>query len=226
MARVSFFDDFFGKGSTANANLFDAKICPSGSSGKVEVLNSDTADLNGAGFLQILPYGQSGSLAECGNGPAYCAAILTSPEIKAKRLPIVGGRVLFRDPSMDKMQVIVGFITAGQNGPVASDMVGFRLTNNTNESNAFKALFKKGGQVSVEADTGVKPKEFQPITLEVELTPDMAVYRIDGEVVYVWQEAAPTSALNFGVIVAINHETSVDRFREMLVDYAYGSLER
>jgi len=227
MARASFFEDFFGKGGALNANLFDLALCTAPGDAKIEVLSSGTADLNGTGFLQILPYGQTGTIPSCSNAH-YCSAILTSPEIKAKKLPTVGAVLLFRDTyPLEKLQALVGFTTVGQDGHAASDIIALRLKNAANESNAFEAVFKKSGSdvSGTPISTGVKPKEFQPIHLEISLTPDGAMYMIDGRVVASVTAAAPTAAMNFEILLAIYNSTT-NITKEMLVDYAYGSLER
>lgn len=235
MARVSFFDDFFGRGDSLtsggqnNAGLFDYAICVADlNQGGVTVMSSGTANKPGAGFVRILPYGIS-TPQNCGgvSVPAYCSIILTSPELVAKKNPLVGASILFRDDyPTDKLHLLVGFTTSGEDGTVAQDRIGFDLVNNTGQSNAINAYYYAGNSLVKSTGTSQKIVLDAPFVLEVRLTAEDCTWVYNGRTLDYLKTTAPTRALNFELLLAINDHTASNINREMLVDYAYGSLDR
>ncbi|MBI3988760.1 MAG: hypothetical protein HY347_04000 [candidate division NC10 bacterium] len=258
MSRVSFMEDFFGRGGRLNAHLFDSSMCaakvaaiynsycnkwfdPCGveitqdpsSGARIEVMSKDNSDFPGAGLLRLLAYGKSDR--DCDddgtNEGALPSAVLTFPEMLARKNPVVGARVLQRQDeayNLDllKQQIIMGFTKVGQWGTVADDMIGFRLQNDSATQGTWKALYKEGGTVHADVDTGIKQDYLVPVDLVVTMNRDEVVYQLNDRIVHVESRIVTGNKLHFEILIGIYSRTTSDIYRELLVDAAWGSLER
>ncbi len=202
MSQVSFFEDFFGRGATQNAHLFDLAICTADlTQAKVEVIDVGNAQYPGVGWLRILAYGVTGNIPACSN-KHYCSIILASPEVRANKNPTMSARVMLRsDYPLDHQELLIAFTKVGQDGHAADDIVGFRARSDTSAANWF-GLHKVSGSETT-FDTLLKVEQKVPREFSVSMSPKVTLYSIDGRVVWERRADAPTSDMNveFGSII-------------------------
>lgn len=213
-SRVSFVEEFIGH-NVGSQPLQDrpsffnpAWIVSTGTYPKLELVSED-----GGSCARFLTSNQT---------DYYCGLILWVPKAQAKRHPVFGGRLMFRDDYVITSQrTWFGFSeTWPPTTDVNDDFHGFFLEN-TGTLGTWSWVHRSGG-AEVNGDTGVKAAQQSWYEFEVALTLKEAVYSLNGRVVQSLKRDASTLDLYWAVITT----TRTTAVREMLLDVLYGSQDR
>jgi hypothetical protein len=211
---MSFFEDFIGH-NVASAPLSDRPsfLSPtwsftSGTAPELELVSED-----GGSCCRLLSSNQTNH---------FVGLALGFPKAQARRHPVFGGRLMFRnDFTITNQQTWLGFsevIPPTTN--VADDFHGFFLENTGSLGN-WKWVHRSNG-AEANGDTGIVALQEFWYEFEVALTPTEAVFTLNGKVVQGIKRDA--SALDLYWLVVTNPTTGAAR--EVLLDLLHGSQDR
>lgn len=207
MSRMSFFDDFIGHNGTAS--LFD----------RMSIFHPTTND---AGVSPTHEFGiisengiSAGRILTAGALGMYAGLYLEVPQTQAKRHPVFGGCLMFRDVVAITDQIVL----FGFRLPDNSDVYAFYL--DTGVSPNWEWLHITGGSQQ-RAYTDFIAKQKFWYALEVSLSPKETLYTMNGKVVQRIKRDASTQTLDWLVAT----QTSTSAPKEMIIDYLYGEHDR
>ncbi|MBI4524974.1 MAG: hypothetical protein HY695_14320 [Deltaproteobacteria bacterium] len=215
MSRISFIEDFIGH-NVSSAPLQDRPsffnpawdVGTGGATPKLELVSED-----GGSCCRFLSSDET---------DRFVGLVLAFPKAQAKRHPVFGGRLMFRnDYLITHQQTWFGFSeTWPPTTAAADDFHGFFLDNTATLEN-WKWVHRSNG-AEASGDTGIVAAQEFWHEFEIALSPKEATFALNGKVVHGINRDASTLDLYWSVIT----KTRTGAVREMLLDLLYGSQDR